>query len=164
MKTQWLKTFFIVTCFCSGMASASSLKETAVQYFEVYKERKDFQALLSFYDESAQLEDLVYGFFAKDKATIKAFFNWDDGKFRVLDNGDALILENLVVDNNIAVAEGIFRPFNYDGKDMGPWRFMTWLEFNEQQKIIRHVDWINYTPRENFLGGANLNPSSTPSP
>lgn len=35
--------------------------------------------------------------------------------------------------------------------------FNTWLDFDEHGKIIKHTDWINYTPREKFLGRKNLN-------
>jgi hypothetical protein len=55
------------------------------------------------------------------------------------------------------VAQGYFKPFSYDGKSFGPWRFVIILEFNDDGKIVREIDWINYTPRENFLGGKDIN-------
>ena len=132
-------------------------------YFNVYKERADFKKLMSFYDKAAQLEDLGYGHHAKSKKEIAQFFAWDDGKFALVKSGPALVIQQQIIEGNKVVTEGYFTEFTYDGQLMGPWRFLIWLEFNDSGKIIRHVDWINYTPKKNFVGGKNLN-SLIPSP
>ena len=52
-----------------------------------------------------------------------------------------------------------FHEFSYDGSKLGPWLFVIIQEFNSDNKIIKQTDWINYTPRDNFLGGKNMNDS-----
>jgi hypothetical protein len=131
--------------------------EIAEDFFEVYRERQDFEALMGFYAEEAQLEDLIYGHFAEDKASIRAFLNWNDNKFELPNGPPALEVTSLTAQSSRVVAQGYFKPFSYDGKSFGPWRFVIILEFNDDGKIVREIDWINYTPRENFLGGKDIN-------
>jgi hypothetical protein len=69
----------------------------------------------------------------------------------------ALEVTALTAQGSRVVAQGYFKPFSYDGKFFGPWRFVIILEFNDDGKIVREIDWINYTPRENFLGGKDIN-------
>ena len=131
--------------------------ERATEYFQVYAERKDFNRLMSFYADEASLQDLIFGYIADDKKAIEAFFNWNDGFFELPVGQPALVLNALTVQGQRAVAQGHFTPFTYKGRDLGPWWFVTILDFNPDGLIVRHSDWINYTPRELFLEGDNLN-------
>lgn len=126
-------------------------------YFTVYAERKDYEALMSFYSDVMVLEDMIFGFHAPNKEVFRDFFDWNKGGFSVIGNKPALVITDQVIDENSVVTRGYFNAFIYEEVEYGPWRFVTWLDFDEHGKIIKHTDWINYTPREKFLGGENLN-------
>jgi len=137
--------------------STSLLEQVVTEYFNVYQHRTDFEKFLTFYHEDAVLEDVVYGNLVKSKKEIKTFLNWQDPNFSLIDKNNALVVQKQVIQGNTVVTEGYFTEFNYYGKKLGPWRFIILLEFNDELKIIRQVDWINYTPREQYLGGKNMN-------
>ncbi len=135
---------------------SANVEQLAQQYFTLYTKREDFDSFMAFYDDNVVLEDIVYGNHIADKKALRRFFNWTDPKFSMISEHN-LVLEKMIVDRYEVVATGYFPVFNYDDKPLGPWRFIIHLTFNEQGKIIHQVDWINYTPRSQFLGGDNLN-------
>jgi len=135
----------------------NDLSQTVDEYFKVYSERNDFESLMSFYSNKAHFEDIIYGNHLKNKAEIRNFLAWDKGEFKVLDGSKVLTITSQVVGGNTAVTEGFFHEFSYDGQKLGPWLFVIVHEFNTHNKIIKQTDWINYTPRTNFLGGKNMN-------
>jgi len=147
---------FLTSCSSSAQHSTSA-KEIAHAYFKVYEQRTDFSEFMSFYDQNVQFEDMVYGVSSSTKNDLKEFFDWSRGNFSVVGGKPSLVVNKLVVEGNCVVASGYFNQFNYNEAEMGPWRFIITLEFNDAGKIIRQTDWINYTPRKNFLGGENLN-------
>lgn len=163
-----LKCSALVVC-CSLLAACSGLPkslnpnsntdplERAQAFFDVYIERQDFARLMDFYAEEARLEDLIFGHVAENKAQITEFLNWNDGKFSIAEDQPVLVLESLIAHDDTVVAEGYFTPFQYNQQSFGPWRFVTLLRFDNQGLITKHTDWINYTPREKFLSGENLN-------
>ncbi|MEO0368593.1 MAG: nuclear transport factor 2 family protein [Pseudomonadota bacterium] len=148
---------WLVACASLPIPGQPSVKSTAQEFLAVYAARNDFEALMDYYADEAQLEDLIFGHLAENKAQISAFLNWNDGKFSLPDGPPALRTTNLNVDGNTVVAQGHFTPFYYDGNSHGPWKFVIILEFNGAGKIIKQTDWINYTPRNKFLGGENRN-------
>lgn len=139
--------------------NSSRLKEITRDYFTTYSLRLDFDRLMSFYAEDAQLEDIIYGNRAIGKAAIREFLDWGRGDFKLLQGDRILSIEHQSFGDNRVVTEGVFHQFSYQGNPLGPWRFVIILTFNSEGKITQHIDWINYTPREDFLGGENLNPS-----
>jgi len=150
-------TILCLTGCTSFDARKGSIADLARDYFSVYAARTEFDRFMSFYAENAQLEDIIYGNFLQNKSGIREFLNWDRGSYRVLGGKNALIVTAQYVDGNTVVTEGYFSAFEYDGKTLGPWLFVIVLEFNHENKIVRQTDWINYTPRESFLGGENRN-------
>ncbi len=56
-----------------------------------------------------------------------------------------------------ALVRGRFNAFLYHGQQLGPWRFLMVLKFDEQGKISYQQDWINYTPKSEYTTGHNLN-------
>ena len=91
------------------------------------------------------------------KAEIRNFLDWDRGEFKALNGPKILTVTRQTVGNNNVITEGFFHSFSYDGQNLGPWLFVITLEFDSENKIIQQTDWINYTPRANFLGGKNMN-------
>ena len=144
---------------CSSLPKIGGEKpiDRARQFFEVYQQRSDFEALMSFYAEDAQFEDLIYGHFAGNKSAIRSFLNWNDGKFSLAPGRLALKVDSLIEQDNLVVARGHFSEFSYNNQSFGPWRFVILLEFNDSGYIVRETDWINYTPRNKFLNGEDLN-------
>ena len=150
--------FIIILSACSSRdKNNNELSYVVESFFNVYSQRNDFERLISFYDNNAQFEDIIYGASFKSKAEIKGFLAWDKGEFQLLSGERILTVTKQVLDKNIAVTEGFFHEFSYDGQKLGPWLFVIVQEFNTQNKIIKQTDWINYTPRENFLDGKNMN-------
>lgn len=129
---------------CLMVGGGSALQETAERFFAVYAARSDFEALMGLYAQDAVLEDIVFGDRKEGREAIRDFLNWGDPKYALGPSGRCLAVERLVVSGQVVVAKGYFMPFTYDGKAMGPWQFVIWLEFNDDMRIKRHVDLINY--------------------
>lgn len=156
-----MKPFFIILFILSFKNYAlekQSIKDVSDDYFQTYAERKDFKKFMSFYAEQAVVDDLVYGHIAEGKAAIEAFFNWSQGDFKVSNNKPALTITKQIFSDNKITTRGVFNQFEYMGKVMGPWRFIIWQEYDEFGKIIYQEDWINYTPKRDFISGENRNP------
>lgn len=143
---------------CASVSKESSgLANVINDYFDTYDKRSDFEYLMSFYDEKATLQDIIYGNDIKGKKQIKNFLAWDQGEFSTLSQNGVLTITNQAIDNNIVITQGFFHAFTFNKQKLGPWRFVMIHEFNDEQKIIKQTDWINYTPRANFLGGKDMN-------
>ena len=161
-----LRIGFALTIFCSLCLQSHAtelnnahLRQLAADYFNTYSQRLNFDRLMSFYADDALLEDVIYGHRAEGKMAIREFLDWGRGDFKLLQGSKILTIEQQVFGPNRVVTEGYFHRFSYQGKPLGPWRFIITLKFNSEGKISQHTDWINYTPREEFLGGKNLNPT-----
>lgn len=151
----------LIVFILSGCASTSNnhnaLSEVVNDYFSVYSQRNDFERFMSFYDNNAQFEDIIYGNSLKNKKEIKSFLAWDRGEFKILSGERILTITKQVFGSETVVTQGFFHEFSYDGQLLGPWLFIIVQEFNSQNKIIKQTDWINYTPRKDFLNGKNMN-------
>ena len=132
--------FIVVSC---DKNKTQSTKEITTQLYKVYRERADFEKFLSFYDEDMILEDFIFGERIEGKENFKAFFDWPNPKFQKLE-ADALVVEDIIVEDSKAVVTGYFTSFKWGEYESKPMRFTTILEFNEAGKIIKHKDWINY--------------------
>jgi hypothetical protein len=152
-----ITTLFFVTACVSITEQPTKLELLAKDYFEVYAQRSDFNQFMAFYDDNAELRDIIYGNYLQNKTAIRHFLDWSRGSFKVKAGNRILTVTQQTSDANIVVTEGYFHAFEYDGTLLGPWLFSITLEFNTKGKIIKQTDWINYTPREQFLSGKNMN-------
>lgn len=143
-------------CTATPVPTQIPLLAKAEAYYRLYAERTDFDAFMAFYAENAELRDMGYGSHLQSKAAIADFFDWNRGDVTVLE-GASLSVDNHVVQGNTVVTRGHFTRFMYRDVQMGPWYFVIWLEFDDKGQIVRQTDWINYTPKEQFVGGDNLN-------
>ena len=117
---------------CSVTDNKKHLLQNVVdEYQPVYSERTDFERFMALYDDQAQLE--------------------------VLAGKPVLTISKHVIDGRNVITEGYFNQFKYKGQVLGPWLFVIVHQFNDKNKIIKQTDWINYTPRKQFLGGKNMN-------
>lgn len=146
MKIKLILVVYLL--LLTPFAAEANIRETATELFDTFKQRKDFAQFLTFYDKNVQFEDVFYKVKLSNKMQFRDFYDWQKGDFDRLNNQYILQLESLVVDGNSAVAQGAFLPFKFNGKKMGPWDFVIWLEFDEQGKVISQRDWINYSQNE----------------
>lgn len=97
---------------------------------------------MAFYDEAIVLEDIINGDSIVGIQQLGAFFNWNrPGLART---NPALIIEDQIIDGNKVVTKGYFTPFKWQGQLFEAMYFVTFLYFNEEGKIYKQVDWINY--------------------
>ena len=143
---------------CQSTPSATiDLQKISHQYFSVYAKRQDFAALMAFYADNATFDDMIYGNQLTNKQQISDFLNWHQGEFSLTQGQPVLEITAQVISDKEVVTRGYFNAFTYNGHTMGPWHFVIWQQFNPQGLITAQTDWINYTPRADFLGGKNLN-------
>ena len=124
-----------------------ALKKVVEEYFATYSTRKDFSRFMSFYSENAVLDDVIYGARFEGKDSIAHFFDWNYGAVEFDTTKGFVQINKMAVGQNFASVEGKFAPFKLQGQQNQAWRFTTWLTFNKDNKIILHVDYIDY-PRE----------------
>jgi len=134
-------TFILTSCH---QASDGDTASAAKKYFEIYSERQNFEAFMAYYADNAVLEDIVSGLTFNNKQEIRTFLDWHKGDFIMPDSGQLFSINKQIVQNNTVVTQGEFHAFNYNGRDLGPWAFVIVQEFNQQQRIVKQSDWINY--------------------
>ncbi|MDX1314187.1 MAG: nuclear transport factor 2 family protein [Eudoraea sp.] len=131
---------FFISCSSKNEPDIPSI---AKEFYKTYQERADFEGFLNFYDNNMVLEDVIFGERKVGKEAFAEFFDWDNELFTKKDSL-ALIIEKQVIEGNEVVTQGYFTPFSWGDTEVGNMHFTTILTFNEEGKIIRHVDWINY--------------------
>ncbi len=127
---------------CSNKET-SLVENTTDQFYQTFNERQDFEKFLSFYAEEAILEDIVNGDRIEGKEALKNFFDWTNPDFQLLED-NSLVVSEQIIQNNKAVVQGYFTPFKWGTAEFEAMHFTTILSFNEEGKIIKQVDWINY--------------------
>ncbi|MGH1366338.1 MAG: hypothetical protein ACRBF0_22450 [Calditrichia bacterium] len=80
---------------------------------------------------------------SETKAALAEFFNWDNPGFKKIEV-QALIITEQIIDGKKVTTKGYFTPFKWGEARFETMHFTTLLTFNEQGKIIKQVDWINY--------------------
>ena len=148
MKSKTIKLIF-QTFFLFGILSCStenkSINTDAIvaEYYTTYQKRSDFEKFLHFYDENIILEDIINGDRIIGKAAFADFFNWNNPNFSRTDT-TALVIYDQIIEGNKVVTQGYFTEFKWGETTFEAMHFTTILTFNEQGKIIKQVDWINY--------------------
>ncbi|BDX05504.1 hypothetical protein MACH26_10250 [Planctobacterium marinum] len=125
-------------------------------FFAIYDARENFEQLLSYYASDAVLIDVVYGHCAKGKQAIREFLRWGDPLLK-LNEGNSLSIQKQLLNGDTGVTIGTFEPITYGGQSYSYWKFVIIQTFDENGLIQKQVDWINYLPREDFPGGADIN-------
>lgn len=151
MKNIILVLVLLLSCGVHATDSPN-YQQLATDLFQTYKQRQDFKAFLNFYADDMAFEDVFYQVNLHSKKDFADFYDWNKGKFERLNNPHILRVDSLVTDKAQVVARGEFLQFRYNGKEMGPWRFVIWLEFNQHGKVIKQIDWINYSQKNKTKG------------
>jgi len=136
-------SFFILISFYSCHENDINTKQIIESYYQTYQDRNNFQKFLSFYDENIILEDIMFGEKIIGKEKFAEFFDWENPKFKKLEE-KTLIIKEQIFDKNKVVTKGYFTPFKWGEYECEAMHFTTILTLNETGKIIKHVDWINY--------------------
>lgn len=126
-------------------------------YLMTYALHQEFDKLLGYYAQDAQLINVIKGDKAKGIKQIKNYFNWEDKKLTYQRSESAFVVENIWIDGLNATVVGYLMPFEYDGVDLGPWKTVMLFEFDQELKIIKQTDYINYTPKAMFNNSPNSN-------
>jgi len=149
LRAFLLTTLVIILSSC-GNDQKSKTRLQAEKYFQLYADRTDWQGFVNQYAEDLVFQDVVYGL-SFDKVQFIKFYNWPDTSFhKHPDYPKTLILEDLAVTDSSAVGRGYFTPFYFGGQLMAMehrWRFTIWLYFNEEGKVHKHIDYIDYPAR-----------------
>ncbi len=134
-------------------ATAQPLRDVKVRnwaedYFARYAARDDWKGFVDQYSPDLVFEDPLANMALISREEFKAFYHWPDPSFsKHPDHPETLVLEDLVVQGNLTIGTGYFTPFNYQGftyAEDEPMRFAIWLTWNDDGKIIKQVDWIDY--------------------
>ena len=141
-----LLSYLFVSCQHEG--TGSDVRLIAEQYFSTYAARTDWEKFLSYYAETLEFEDIILQESYHSLASFREFYNWPDSGFvKHPDYPKVLVIDELIVHGKTAIGKGRLNPFYWYGrlfemKDIG--NFIIWLEFNDQGKIIKQTDWIEY--------------------
>ena len=125
------------------------VEQKAREFFAIYAERSDWEGFLDLYRDDMQFEDALMQLHLESKEAFREFYDWPNEGFRKHPNHPkTLVLQELVVDENIAVGRGYFTPFYWNDKlwEM-EWEatFTMWLFYDDDLKIRRQIDWIEYS-------------------
>lgn len=134
---------FLGFCWLKQLSFAQDIPSIASEYYQTYQIHQNFGKFMSFYDDEAVLEDIIFGVKIEGKNNLSDFFNWNISEFEILDSV-ALVIESQIIQQNQVVSSGYFTKFNFQGTEVEAMYFTTILTFNDAGKIIKQVDWINY--------------------
>ena len=138
--------FFILISFlfsCSTIDNRIELTQVISEYYKTYQTNTDFEKFMEFYSDEIELEDIINGDKVIGKDNLRKFFNWNNPDLVRMDSL-ALKIEHQVINKNVVVTKGHFSPFKWKDLKVEAMHFTSILYFNESNKIIKQVDWINY--------------------
>ena len=127
-----------------------AIEAVALDFFATFAEREDWGKFCSFYREDVLFEDVMLQLKLDSLWKLKRFYKWDEegDNFKKLSpEQEHITIETLVVNDSVAVGTGRVNPFYYYGQLINPdWGMNVtfWLYFDENLKIKRQTDWIEY--------------------
>lgn len=149
-----LLLFILLTACVAPDQKTDFARERAMNFFDIYKSRADWQGFQDLYADDLIFKDVIFRY-TYNKEEFINFYNWPDPLLeKHPDYPEVLVLEELTTTDSTAMGRGHFTPFYYDGKlydDAEHMRFVISLQFDKQGKISRHIDFIEYPPE--FLVG-----------
>ena len=122
------------------------------EFFDHYAQRDDWHGFLRRYDSAMTFSDPILGYEFNNRDGFEAFYNWPDSSFsKHPEYPETLVMQELATMShaNLAIGSGYFTPFYYQGNlygDKEKMSFTMMLTFNDEGKIVRQVDWIDYPP------------------
>jgi len=127
---------------------SQKVEQTARKFFDTFADRSDWNKFLSFYSDELEFDDVTLQLHLDSLWKFKRFYNWEDGHFKKLTPDQKhMTVESLIANDSVAVAHGHFNPFYYYNNLIDTeWgmEFTIWLYFDENLKIKKQIDWIEY--------------------
>ena len=155
--TLVLITSLLITLSCCVEKPSSPLsdrsqkvEQKARAFFKTFADRNDWDTFCSFYREDMTFSDIMLQLELDSLWQFKRFYNWDgegDNFRKLTPDQEHVTIESLVVNDSTAVMTGHFNPFYYYDELIEPETGMAatiWLFFDENLKIKRQIDWIEY--------------------
>lgn len=140
----FLYSFFLISGgLCACTSKEVTIEHTVKEYCEVYSKRDDIERFISFYDDDVVFEDIIGGNKLRGKSAVMVFFDWGNPNFKKLAPENIIVSETIVQENK-ALVKGHFTKFQWGSDEFEAMHFSTLLHFNDAQKIVKQVDWINY--------------------
>ena len=124
----------------------SKSEEVARKFFETYSAKSDYNQMKSFYNDSIEYENVVQNTSVIKFETgylLNELFAWND-KSMVYENNKVLKVEDVITNDSMAVVNGQYNSYTYNGFTFAPMKFTTYLYFDKNHKIKKQVDWMNY--------------------
>lgn len=133
----------IIILSCSSNIKKTKIDKIAKEYYVLYQERTDFEKFMSFYDENVILEDIISGERIIGKDSLMNFFNWNHSGFEKIESNSLVILDQIIKGDKV-ITRGYFTEFKWQNSKIEAMNFITVLIFNDSNKIVKQIDWINY--------------------
>ncbi|QTV05311.1 hypothetical protein [Faecalibacter bovis] len=143
------KILFLATAsllFSCQNKEISKSEEVARKYFETYSAKTDYNQMKSFYNDSVDYENVIQNTSVIKFETgylLNELFAWND-KSLAYENNKVLKVDGVIANDSMAVVNGQFNSYTYNGFTFAPMKFTTYLYFDKNHKIIKQVDWMNY--------------------
>ena len=124
----------------------SKTEEAAKKYFDVYSARADYNQMKSFYNDSVEYENVIQHTDLIKFETghlLNDVFAFNDKELSY-EGGKMFNVEEIVSNDTMAIVNGYFNSYTYNGFTFAPMKFTTYLYFDHNYKIKKQVDWFNY--------------------
>ena len=143
-----MKQIFALLMFGMLFSACSIDKDRTTErlvddYYKTYNKRQDIDKFIGFYDNDILLEDIINGDRIQGKSDLRKFLDWGNPNLKILEINSLIITEKIIKGNK-AVVKGYFTKFQWEESEFESMHFTTILTFNDSDKIIKQVDWINY--------------------
>ena len=124
----------------------SKSEQVAKLFFDTYAERADYNKMKSFYNDSVDYENVIQNTSIIRLETgylLNELFSWND-KSLVYENNKLLKVDEIITNDSMAIVNGQFNSYTYNGFTFAPMKFTTHLYFDQNHKVKKQVDWFNY--------------------
>lgn len=146
IKHLFLAALASVSLFSCQNNEKKKAEEVAQLFFETYAERKDYNKIKSFYNDSVAYENVIQNTSTINFETgylLNNVLSWND-KSIAYEGGKALKVKEIISNDTVVVVNGEFNSYTYNGFQFLPMRFTTYLYLDKNYKIVKQVDWFNY--------------------
>lgn len=147
-----LGTFILATIISCNSGSSSKNEELGKRFFENYSARKDYNKMLSFYNDSLVYENVAQysgGANVDPRYLLNDIIRWSDNTMQY-ENNKLLNVKELFSNDSMIIANGEFSAYTYNGIKFPPMKFTTYLYLDKNSKVKKQVDWFNY-PIEDII-------------
>ena len=146
MKTKILFLTAITLLIACQKNNESKVEEVTKKYFDVYSARTDYNQMKSFYNDSVEYENVIQNTDLIKYETgrlLNQVFAFND-KELTYEGGKMFKVNEIIVNDSMAIVNGHFNTYTYNGFTFAPMKFTTYLYFDKNNKIKKQVDWFNY--------------------